>query len=121
MTKTYAFIDSNKVVKEYQVFEENVSNAFLDELNTVYQTIKYVLIENKRFGGVGSLWSEENQCLYPAPGEFKNMIWDFENEKYIPIIEKPEDPADISQGEWVWDPFEGSWIFTEPNGMPPLE
>jgi hypothetical protein len=119
MIKTikYAFLDNNNEIVNTAMFEPNCSEQDLINSMSIFETVKYIKAEDDLLAGVGNLWSEENQKFYPK-NIFINMSWDFNQEKFIPIINKPEN-TDISLGDWIWNVEDGEWDFIPP--IPSIE
>jgi hypothetical protein len=113
----YAFLDNNNEVIDTAVFEINCSEEDLINSMAIFQAVKYITAEDDVFAGLGNLWSEENQKFYPK-NIFTNMVWDFNQEKFIPIIDKPEN-NNLNSGDWIWDVEDGEWCFIPP--IPSIE
>lgn len=111
-TINYCFLDNNNKVIDVAAFARDISEEDLLQSMSLFKAVKYVNAENKNFAGIGSTWNEQYQKFEPQ-NTFINMHWDFELEKLVPSIPKPEE-IDISEGEYLWDYSLGEWYFIAP-------
>jgi hypothetical protein len=108
----YAFLNNDNEVIDTAVFDINCSEQDLINSMAIFQAVKYIKSEDDVFAAVGNLWDEEKEKFYPK-NIFKNMIWDFDEAKFIPNATQPEN-NDIESGDWIWDKEDGEWIFVPP-------
>jgi hypothetical protein len=112
MMEAIKILNNDNEVIDTAVFEINCLEEELTSCMNVLQAVKYIKAEDNNLAGIGNLWDEEREKFYPK-NIFINMTWDFDEEKFIPSIPKPEN-NDITAGDWIWDVEDGEWGFIPP-------
>jgi hypothetical protein len=113
----YAFLNNDNEVINTAVFEINCSEEDLITAMSMFEAVRYIEANDSDLAGVGNLWDEEQEKFYPK-NIFTNMVWNFDEAKFVPSIPKPEN-SDITTGDWIWDVEDGEWSFIPP--IPTIE